>query len=132
MTYGSCMIHGRADNVPRWRGLTHFDNFLSVDFTDGSKWEDLSKVRFHAPILRITDKCCDHQICVPVLRNALGDSEDGFRLLRCTRAYVELDLLASFDVHTDITIEHGRSIATTFCNLASVSYLFCAQKEHSY
>lgn len=44
--YGiSLTIENRADSVPRWRGLTHFANYVSVEFTDGSKWEDISKVR---------------------------------------------------------------------------------------
>ena len=37
----------RAHSVPRWRGLNHFSAYLAVDFTDGSKWEDMSKVRHH-------------------------------------------------------------------------------------
>jgi len=37
-------IYDRADGVPRWRGLNHFGTYLAVDFTDGSKWEDMSKV----------------------------------------------------------------------------------------
>ena len=35
----------RADGVPRWRNLCRFPAFMGVDFTDGSKWEDMSKVR---------------------------------------------------------------------------------------
>ena len=38
--------NNRADSVPRWRGLNHFAAYLAVDFTDGSKWEDISKVRY--------------------------------------------------------------------------------------
>lgn len=34
----------RADSMPRWRGLAHFEKYITVDFTDGSKWEDMSKV----------------------------------------------------------------------------------------
>jgi hypothetical protein len=65
------------------------------------------------------------QICVPVLRNALGDDlGDGYRLLRSIRAYVELDLLASFDVHTDRTIERSRTVAAKFSKLANISRLF--------
>lgn len=30
--------------MPRWRGLYHFGSALKVEFTDGSKYEDLSKV----------------------------------------------------------------------------------------
>ena len=64
------------------------------------------------------------QICVLVARNTLGEHKDGRLLLRCIRAYVELDLLASFDVHTEITIGYGRKIAEKFFKLANVGYPF--------
>src|ERR1700748_213554 len=38
-------IDNSADSVPRWRGLNPFTAYLAVEFTDGSKWEDISKVR---------------------------------------------------------------------------------------
>ena len=41
----SLVTYDSADSIPRWRGLNHFQTYLSVDFTDGSKWEDMSKVR---------------------------------------------------------------------------------------
>ena len=63
------------------------------------------------------------------MRNALGEDDDGRRLLRCIRAYVELDLLASFDVHTDKTIEYGRAVVTRFSKLMNVSQLFCIRKD---
>ena len=50
------------------------------------------------------------------MRNTLGEDENGYRLLRCIRAYVELDLLASFDVHTDGTIERGRMVVSLGTN----------------
>lgn len=56
------------------------------------------------------------------MRNELVESgESGKLLLRCVRAYVELDLLASFDVHTDQTVEFGREIVNQFVELANVS-----------
>jgi hypothetical protein len=58
------------------------------------------------------------------MRNALEEDTEGCRLLRCIRAYVELDLLASFDVHTDITIALGRATAKRFSKLVNVSQLF--------
>jgi microcystin degradation protein MlrC len=58
------------------------------------------------------------------MRNALGKDDKGCRLLRCVRAYVELDILASFDVHTDITIQLGRAAAARFFKLANVSQEF--------
>lgn len=40
----SLTANDRADSVPRWRGLNHFSTYVDVEFTDGSKWEDMSKV----------------------------------------------------------------------------------------
>lgn len=57
------------------------------------------------------------------MRNVLVDSGDrGKLLLRCVRVYVELDLLVSFDVHTDETIGFGRKIADSFFKLANVRH----------
>lgn len=44
LVYKIFTTNDRAESVPRWRGLNHFSAYLSVDFTDGSKWEDMSKV----------------------------------------------------------------------------------------
>ena len=60
---------------------------------------------------------------MPVLRNVLGTDENGLRLLRAIRAYTELDLLASFDTHTDRTIEQGELVAANFSKWANVSFL---------
>jgi hypothetical protein len=46
-----------VDAVPRWRELTHFASFMNIDFNDGSKWADLSKVRTHCFITRL-EQCC--------------------------------------------------------------------------
>ena len=46
------------------------------------------------------------------MRNVLANSSNrGKLLLCCIRAYVELDALASFDLHTDRTIAFGRMVA---------------------
>jgi len=58
------------------------------------------------------------------MRNTFETDESGHNLLRCVRAYVELDLLASFEVHTDETIRYGKAVAEKFTKLANVSYLF--------
>jgi hypothetical protein len=55
------------------------------------------------------------------VRNTLGTSIGGYRLLRCIRAYVELDLWASLTVHTEETIIKGRSAVRKFVKLANVS-----------
>ena len=111
--------------MPRWRGLNHFAKYLSVEFSDGSKWEDMSKVCHSKPSNTITFLLL-RQICVLVLRNYLGKDEKTRGILRCARAYVELDMLASFNVHTDTTISMGRTLALKFSKLANVSrLLFC-------
>jgi len=72
-----------------------------------------------AGILRAPDK--RPKICVPVLRNALVGETKGLNLLCAIRAYVELDLLASFEVHTELTLKRGRRVAKKFSELAHVS-----------
>lgn len=40
------MIYHRLDAFPRWRDLNHFSEIAQFrEFTDGRKYEDLSKVR---------------------------------------------------------------------------------------
>ena len=64
------------------------------------------------------------QICVPVMQNILVESSScGQLLLCCIRAYVELDVLALFDIHTDEIIAFGRGVADKFVKLANVSHL---------
>lgn len=38
-------ICNRASLVPRYSGLNHFSLVSSIEFTDGTKFEDLSKVK---------------------------------------------------------------------------------------
>lgn len=39
-------LYHRFDQIPRWSGLNHFINVLKAagEFTDGTKYEDISKV----------------------------------------------------------------------------------------
>ena len=60
------------------------------------------------------------KICVPVLRNVLVGITNGRNLLCAVRAYVELDLLASFEVHSEVTVKQGRKTAKKFWELACV------------
>lgn len=32
------------NNLPRWRGLNHFEHVVEISFTDGTKYEDISRV----------------------------------------------------------------------------------------
>jgi hypothetical protein len=57
------------------------------------------------------------------MRNVFDIDDEGHTLLRCIRVYVELDILASFDLHTEISIKKGRAAAEKFIKLANVSRL---------
>ena len=97
---------------------------------DGLKWENMTKVRYTNAIISFStyepSLVFLFQICVHVTRNALvsgSESDCGILFLECIRAYVELDLLASFEVHTDHTIAWGRAVLECFANLAMVRYI---------
>jgi hypothetical protein len=60
------------DSTPRWRGLNHFSAIMKVDFTDGRKYEDISKVSYsHGGLQTLHNKSCSfnndinigHYIC---------------------------------------------------------------------
>ncbi|KAH9021110.1 hypothetical protein EDB83DRAFT_2508328 [Lactarius deliciosus] len=81
----------RFDLAPRWRGLYHFSDMMNTSFTDGSKYEDISKVVVFAA----------HNVIQE-------DDKEGWQLLLCLRSFSIVDLLLSFEVHTDETILAGR------------------------
>ncbi|KAH9170356.1 hypothetical protein EDB89DRAFT_1853558, partial [Lactarius sanguifluus] len=84
-------IDQQFDLAPRWHGLHHFSNMMNTSFTDGSKYEDISKVVVFAA----------HNVIQE-------DDKEGWQLLLCLRSFSIVDLLLSFEVHTDETILAGR------------------------
>ncbi|KAH9911521.1 uncharacterized protein BXZ73DRAFT_56902, partial [Epithele typhae] len=78
--------------MPRWRGLNHFDEVTTVSFTDGSKYEDMSKV-----------------VIVPASYAAFRSKHlrlsRGFIILKCIRLYNILDIYAGLECHTEETLE---------------------------
>lgn len=40
------VCNSRAMSVPRWSELDHFSNYVDETFTDGTRWENMSKVRY--------------------------------------------------------------------------------------
>ncbi|KAK0471475.1 hypothetical protein IW261DRAFT_1425114 [Armillaria novae-zelandiae] len=85
-------------NFPRWRNLKHFDNVTTFDFGDGVKFEHMSKQLLFAV----------HS----VLRKEVH--HDAYLLLKVIQSYVELDMYASMDVHTEKSIEEGRHLMNVF------------------
>ncbi|KAG6896264.1 hypothetical protein C0992_009421 [Termitomyces sp. T32_za158] len=83
----SCFHH-----MPRWRGLNHFDSVMNITFNDGTKNHDISKIFLFAAqdILSADPK------------------SDGYLLLRCLRAYLNIRMYAGFHLHTVQTILAGK------------------------
>ncbi|KAG1893062.1 uncharacterized protein F5891DRAFT_1131386 [Suillus fuscotomentosus] len=75
-------------SFPHWRNLNHFDQVTSISFSDGMKYEDISKETHNV----------FHQ----------DQDSEAYLLLRCIRSYVEFNTYASLDIHTEDTIKDGR------------------------
>ena len=61
------------------------------------------------------------QIAVFVMHNLFLETTPEYCLLRALRCFVEVDLYASFEVHTDQTIVAGRQKLAQFYELIKVS-----------
>ncbi|KAI0033052.1 hypothetical protein K488DRAFT_48524 [Vararia minispora EC-137] len=90
-------LNENFNSIPRWSGLSHFSEVVSSSFNDGTKHEDIGKLVVFAA----------HSI-IPRTHTV------GRWLLRCMRAYAEVDMYISFDVHTSETIASGRAIRDEF------------------
>jgi hypothetical protein len=53
------------------------------------------------------------------------NSELGYLLLCCTRCYVDLDIYAALEVHTEDTIAAGRDALSRFSMLMDVGSMSC-------
>ncbi|KIN98821.1 hypothetical protein M404DRAFT_966485 [Pisolithus tinctorius Marx 270] len=87
--------------MPRWRSLNHFEEALSVSYTDGQKFEDLSKIIVFA--------------CHDIFPHEM--EKDGYLLLRCLRAYIEFDMYTTLKLHMTHTLAAGREALATFNSL---------------
>uniref|UniRef100_A0A8H7Y2E1 Uncharacterized protein n=1 Tax=Psilocybe cubensis TaxID=181762 RepID=A0A8H7Y2E1_PSICU len=99
----AALIDERVDEIPRWSGLNHFRTLMKSagEFTDGTKYEDISKIIVFASEDILTQDV----------------SEQGFRLLEVIRSYLELDMYSGLTVHTEDTLQSGEAELKTFCEL---------------
>ncbi|KAG1826384.1 hypothetical protein DFJ58DRAFT_719975 [Suillus subalutaceus] len=79
------------DALPQWPDLTHFSSVIAVNFTDGTVLGDLSKMIIFAAQDILSSSHC----------------KLGYLLLRCLHYYIEFDIYASFEVHTEDMIAAG-------------------------
>ncbi|KAH9476946.1 hypothetical protein JR316_0010862 [Psilocybe cubensis] len=82
----------RFNNMPPWPDLKHFDQVVSVDYTDASKLKDIVKILLFNSHDLIDSK----------------KFKEGPLLLSCLRAYLNLFMYTGFNLHTAETIEEGK------------------------
>ncbi|KZP33133.1 hypothetical protein FIBSPDRAFT_721651, partial [Athelia psychrophila] len=90
-------------SLPRWSGLNHFNGVTHMLFSDGSKYEDISKVNFTPVIIFATYNVITEAAC-PL----------GYLLLKCLRTYLIVDMYVALEVHTQTTIQEGRAAILAF------------------
>jgi hypothetical protein len=68
-----------------------------------------------------------YQMIIFAAQNVLkrASSGLGYLLLRCIRHYVDFDMYAALDVHTEDTISAGRQALSEFSTLMDVSSMLC-------
>lgn len=69
-----------------------------------------------------------HQMIIFAAQNVLKQASSGlgYLLLRCIRHYIDFDMYAALEVHTEDTISAGRQALSEFSMLMDVSsMLYC-------
>ncbi|KAH9848281.1 hypothetical protein C2E23DRAFT_739970 [Lenzites betulinus] len=92
-------INERFDLIPRWKDMNHFSEVCSVNFTDGTKYEDISKVLVYA----------SYKVLRP------GVTLRGHLLLKCIHQYVILDMLAGLELQTESSLRRYARELVKFC-----------------
>ncbi|KAF5371230.1 hypothetical protein D9758_004318 [Tetrapyrgos nigripes] len=104
-------IDSRFSNMPSWSTLNHFKAVTNVSFNDGSKHRDISKIFLYAA----------HDVF---------QSTAAFQLLRCLRAYLNINMYGSLDLQTESTISEGRKAVLTFSEMISIYEPMSARSEN--
>ncbi|KAG1822153.1 hypothetical protein DFJ58DRAFT_720123 [Suillus subalutaceus] len=94
-------LDANFDALPQWPNLTHFKAIVSVNFNNGSFYKNISKLI----LFTAQDILCYLQ------------SKLGYLLLHCVRYYIELNIYALLEVHTEETIAAGRATLDKFSEL---------------
>ncbi|KAL1672401.1 hypothetical protein EV122DRAFT_224743, partial [Schizophyllum commune] len=89
-------INKQIAAIPRWRDLNHFEEFMELNFNDGSKHEDASKALIFGM----------HAVFSPSSPELWSSA--GYQLLRAYRYYIEMTMFACMDVMTESRSDEGR------------------------
>ncbi|KAI6007740.1 hypothetical protein F5J12DRAFT_892608 [Pisolithus orientalis] len=83
--------------MPCWCSLNHFEEVLSVSYTDGQKFEDLSKIFVFA--------------CHDIFPHEM--EKESYLLLCCLHAYIKFDIYTTLKLHTTHTLATGQELSLT-------------------
>ncbi|KAG2142880.1 uncharacterized protein EDB93DRAFT_1241527 [Suillus bovinus] len=100
------------DDFPRWRNLNHFKSAINISFSDGNKFQDLSKQTLYACLNLLTPRT----------------SPEGHQLLRVISTYLQLDSLIGLDVHTEGTLAAIEAELLIF-DTELKAYITCAESS---
>ncbi len=98
--------------MPRWSGFHHFNAVMKVSFTDGSKFNSISRVNrsleYNGIVLTFYFK-----ICLFTLHNIITkrDSPMGYILLKVLRQYIVMYMFLALVVVIEDHLEEGRAAA---------------------
>ncbi|KAG1861808.1 hypothetical protein DFJ58DRAFT_715411 [Suillus subalutaceus] len=100
------------DDFPQWRNLNHFKSAINISFSDGNKFQDLSKQTLYACLNLLTPRT----------------SPEGHQLLRVISTYLQLDSLIGLDVHTEGTLAAIEAELLIF-DTELKAYVTCAESS---
>ncbi|KAG1861216.1 hypothetical protein F4604DRAFT_1929797 [Suillus subluteus] len=100
------------DDFPRWCNLNHFKSAINILFSDGNKFQDLSKQTLYACLNLLTPRT----------------SPEGHQLLRVISTYLQLDSLIGLNVHTEGTLMAIKAKLLIF-DMELQAYVTCAKSS---
>ena len=98
--------------MPSWSSLIHFNEVMGTSFTDGSKYEDISKVSSTTLLVRLGLLFIFGQNLPFIAHNVVTEvtSLAGYRLLVTIRRYLEEDMYVGLPLQTEWTLANGREL----------------------
>ncbi|KAK7692929.1 hypothetical protein QCA50_004569 [Cerrena zonata] len=94
------LVDSQMSQIPPWRNLNHFKAIMDIHFSDGSKYEDISK-----------------------------QNKSAYLLLCCLRIYLVIDMYAALEVHTETTLLAGEEALRKFDLLMKKYIASCAEDD---
>ncbi|KAJ3563065.1 hypothetical protein NP233_g9182 [Leucocoprinus birnbaumii] len=108
------VVDERVKNAPRFRDLQHFNKVIDTHFTDATKFETIVKLSLFVThdLFPKSTEC------------------EGYLLLRLIRHYLNIDMYAALNVHTDDTIAAGEKELQLFEECLTEYMSQTASDEH--